>query len=259
MWQVNAAHWNLKVIEYGKENAPVVMLLHGGGLSWWNYREEALLLAETYHVVLPVLDGHADSAAPFTTIEENARRLIRYIDEDLGGAVLAIGGLSLGGQILVEMLSQRDGICQYAVIESALTLPMALTHALIAPTFGMCYGLVKKRWFSKLQFKTLKIRQDLFEDYYRDTCKMEKQSLIRVLQSNSSYRLKPGLANTTAKALILVGAREQKKMRRSAEMLHGIVRDSQLKILDHLGHGECSLNHPGDYVKLLEGLISAPD
>ena len=65
------------MMEFGQQNPDVVMLLHGGGLSWWNYREAAQKLAERYHVVLPVLDGHADSDAPFTTVEENAARLIR--------------------------------------------------------------------------------------------------------------------------------------------------------------------------------------
>ena len=47
--------------EYGKQNPKTVVLLHGGGLSWWNFRAEAELLQDTYHVVLPVLDGHVGS------------------------------------------------------------------------------------------------------------------------------------------------------------------------------------------------------
>jgi len=131
--------------EFGQQNAEVILLLHGGGLSWWNYREVAELLSAQYHVVLPVLDGHADSDVPFTTIEENAARLISYIDTHLGGQVLAVGGLSLGGQIAVEMLSQRKDICQYALIESTLVTPMKLTAALIGPTFGMSFGLIKQK------------------------------------------------------------------------------------------------------------------
>ena len=64
------------MVEFGQQNSNVVMLLHGGGLSWWNYREVAQKLANRYHVVLPVLDGHADGNAPFTTIEANAADLI---------------------------------------------------------------------------------------------------------------------------------------------------------------------------------------
>ena len=98
-------------MEYGQQNPNVIILLHGGGLSWWNYREEAKLLEKDYHVILPVLDGHAGSDAPFSTIEENAARLISYIETHFGGRVLAVGGLSLGGQVAVEMLSQRKDIC----------------------------------------------------------------------------------------------------------------------------------------------------
>ena len=50
----------MTVIEYGKQNKDVVVLLHGGGLSWWNYRDAAEILSEDFHVVLPVLDGHGD-------------------------------------------------------------------------------------------------------------------------------------------------------------------------------------------------------
>ncbi len=247
----------MKIIEYGKENPEVILLLHGGGLSWWNYREEANLLKKAYHVVLPVLDGHAGSDAPFTTIEQNAKELVSYIDENFQGTVSAVGGLSLGGQILVEMLSQRSNICKCAVIESALVLPMGLTNALIAPSLGLSYGLIKKRWFSKVQFRSLKIRPDLFEDYYRDTSRIAKHDMIRFLKSNSSYTIKPGLSKTTAKVIILAGGKEQKKMLRSAEILHRKISGSKLQILNNYYHGELSLNHPKEYVELLNSFVLA--
>ena len=33
----------MKIIEYGKHNENIIVLLHGGGLSWWNYQAEAEL------------------------------------------------------------------------------------------------------------------------------------------------------------------------------------------------------------------------
>lgn len=248
----------MRVVEYGEENPDVIMLLHGGGLSWWNYRDEARLLEKNYHVVVPVLDGHAESDAPFTTIEDNAREIIGYIDERFHGSVLVMGGLSLGGQILVEALSQRSTICTYAIIESALVVPMPLTSALIAPTFGASYGLIKKKWFARLQFKSLKIQAKLFDDYYRDTCKIQKEDMVRFLKSNSSYEMKPELASTIAKATILVGGKEQKTMLRSAEILHDTIPGSTLKVLQGYSHGEFSLNHPEDYVELLTRMVSSP-
>ena len=31
----------MQYMEYGRGNAETMIFLHGGGLSWWNYREEA--------------------------------------------------------------------------------------------------------------------------------------------------------------------------------------------------------------------------
>ena len=239
------------MIEFGQHNTDVVMLLHGGGLSWWNYREVAELLAERYHVVLPVLDGHADSDAPFTSIEDNAARLISYIDAHFGGQVLAIGGLSLGGQIAVEMLSQRKDICRYALIESTLVKPSKLTAAMIGPTFGMSYGLIKQKWFAKLQADYLGIPRELFDDYFRDTCALSKADMIAFLKANSLYTIQPSLSETTAKVKIAAGSKEQKSIRDSAKLLHSTIPSSQLEILPGLRHGDLSINHPQSYARIL--------
>ena len=59
-----------------------------------------------------------------------------------------LGGLSLRGQIALEILSQKKDACQYALLESALVVPSKFTYAMIKPAFGGCYGLIKHRWFS---------------------------------------------------------------------------------------------------------------
>ena len=242
----------MTVIEFGKQNRDTVFLLHGGGLSWWNYRAVAKLLEKDYYVVLPVLDGHADSDAPFTIIEDNATRLISYIDTHFGGHVTILGGLSLGGQVALEMLSQRPDICRYALIESALVKPSKLTASLIGPAFSMSYGLIKQRWFAKMQAYYLGIPKALFEDYYRDTCAITKADMIAFLKANSAYEMKPNLAETTAKVKIVAGAKEQKSILDSVKLIHHTIPGSDLEILPGLRHGDLSINYPERYVRMLK-------
>ena len=245
----------MNYIEYGKEHNEVIILLHGGGLSWWNYREVAEQLSFDYHIILPILDGHAKGDSDFTTIEDNAAEIIKFIDERFGGSVLLIGGLSLGGQILLEILAQRLVICQYALIESALTIPSKFTYAMIKPAFGSCYGLIKHRWFSKLQFKSLKIKQELFEDYFRDTCGISKVNMIAFLEANALYCIKPTIANCTAKAYVFVGEKENKVMRKSANIIHKNLKGSVLHVLPKMYHGEFSINHADDYANKILSII----
>ena len=236
-------------IEYGKENKEVIILLHGGGLSWWNYREAAEVLQTRYHVIIPILDGHAGSDKDFSSIESNAQDIIKYIDEVHNGSVALIGGVSLGGQILVEMLSRRKDICQFAIIESALVTPMRFTHALVKPMMDISFGLIKKEWFSKLQFKSLKIKKELYDDYYRDTCKITKENMISILQANASFTVRKELQDSRTKAFIFVGRKEMFKMIRSGKRMNKILPNSTLTIMDQRYHGEFSLNHAVEYAE----------
>ncbi len=245
----------MNTVEFGKENRQVIILLHGGGLSWWNYRDVSALLSAQYHVVIPLLDGHAGSGCAFTTIQDTAEKLKKIIEENYGGKVLAIGGLSLGAQILTELLSISSDICQYALIESALVIPMKLTNLLVGPMVSISYGLIQKRWFSKIQFQQLHMSPNLFEEYYRDTCKISQKDMTAFLKSNSSYALKHSLTDTSAKVLIAVGEKEMPIMKRSARMIYHSLPDSQIQILTGFRHGDLSINHPEEYVKLLKSVM----
>lgn len=246
----------MRVVEYGSKGLPVVIMLHGGGLSWWNFLAEAELLEKNYHVVLPILDGHAGSDRPFTGIAAQAQELLAYIDAHYGGSVLAICGLSLGAQVLTAVLTQRSDVCACAVIESALVLPMRLTHRLLGISVSASYGLIEKPWFAKLQFQSLHMQNNLFDDYYRDSCNIRKDDMIAFLQANASCTVDEGICRTQAKALIVVGGKERAIMKKSARRLQELLPHSRLQELTGYTHGALSLNHPQQYVAMLEDLIA---
>ncbi|MCR5809011.1 MAG: alpha/beta hydrolase [Clostridiales bacterium] len=247
----------MKMREYGTEHKETVMLLHGGGLSWWSYREAAKLLQGKYHVILPILDGHSGSDRPFTTIEANASEIIAFIDEYLNGSVKLIGGLSLGGQVLLEMLSQRSNICSCALVESAAVIPSKLTNALITPTIRSSYGLIRRRSFAKLQFRSLHIKPELFEDYYRDTCLIRKQDMIAFLKANTSYALKDAFGKSSAKIHVYVGEREPGVILRSAEAICRMLPSCMLHRMHGLRHGEFSINCAAQYADAIRMIIES--
>ena len=245
----------MKCFEYGKDHPQTILLLHGGGLSWWNYREAAELLQQDYHVVLPILDGHAGSDRPFTTIESNAEEIIAYIDQHLGGSVLFLGGLSLGGQILLEILSQRGDICRYAFAESAMVIPAKITHALVAPAFGSSYGLIQSKQFARLQFRSLHMKPDLFEDYYRDTCKIDRSDMIAFMKANTAYALKEAIHHCRADVHLFIGGKENRGIKRSAAILQKHLPNCSLTVFPGYYHGEFSINHAADYAAAIQNTI----
>ncbi|EJO5348339.1 alpha/beta hydrolase [Clostridium botulinum] len=239
--------------EFGNKNRPVIILIHGGGLSWWSWKAQIEVLEKNYCVVTPIIDGHGDDYdTEFVSIKKSAEEIIKYVKENWNGKVFAIGGLSIGAQITVEILSQESDITENAVIESALVYPMKMVSAMIVPTYNMCHGLIKKRWYAKLQAKTLNVPDQLFETYYEDSSRMTKGSLINIAKSNGDYPMPSNLSKTKAKTLILVGEKELGVMKKSAELLHNTIKGSSLKIIEKSGHGEISLIHPDKYIDLLK-------
>ena len=241
--------------EYGAERKDTILLLHGGGLSWWNYREAAEILQNEYRVILPILDGHAGSDRPFTTIEDNAAEILRFIDERLDGSALLIGGLSLGGQVLLEMLSQRKELCAFALVESAAVIPSGLTNALIGPAFGASYGLIQNRSFARLQFQSLHIKAELFEDYYRDSCRIQKQDMIAFMKANTSYDLKDSFRDSTVEIHVYVGEKENGEILRSAEAICRARPACRMHRLPCLRHGEFSLNRAEQYADAIRRIV----
>ena len=245
----------MKYREFGLGQKETILLLHGGGLSWWNYLEAAKLLQTDFHIILPILDGHAGSDRPFTTIEENASEIISFIDAQFGTSVLMIGGLSLGGQILLEMLSQRRDLCSYALVESASVFPSKLTNKLIAPAFGGSYGLIKNRGFAKMQFNALHINPTLFDDYYRDKCQIRKEDLISFMKATTSYTLKDSLRSVSSEVHVYYGSRETGLIKHSAEMIGKKLPGCILHPLTGFDHGDFSLNHAAAYADAVRQIV----
>ena len=239
----------MRVHEWGDPDQPTVILLHGGGLGWWAYRDVALPLAGAYHVVVPSIQGNGDAAdEPFESIQASAAALIRWIDETYQGRVHAIGGLSLGAQIAVAVLCQRPAMATHAILESALIFPLR-SAGLIKPMAAMSYGLIRHRWFARLQAKQLQLPDALFELYFDDTRRMSKQTLLQTLQSNASFAPGASLAQVQAKTLVIVGEKELPVMRRSAMQLAADIPAAKLWVANGMRHGELSLRHPAFYAE----------
>lgn len=91
--------------EYGNKNKETIILLHGVGLNRWNYIGKIELLKNNYRLIIPILDGHFGSCKKFISIEDNAKEIINFVDNNFKCKVKLLCGLSLGGQISLEIIS----------------------------------------------------------------------------------------------------------------------------------------------------------
>jgi pimeloyl-ACP methyl ester carboxylesterase len=222
-------------------------------LSWWSWQSQIEALQKDYCIITPIIDGYGEEwDTTFISIQKSADQVIKYIKENYNGRVFAICGLSIGAQIAVEIISQECDITENAVIESGLVYPIKMITKLTIPMYNLSYGLIKKRWYAKLQAKTLNVPEELFESYYEDSSRMTKESLINITQSNGNYSMSSTIYNTKAKVLILVGLKELSIMKKSATLLNNAIKSSSLIVLEKNGHGEISLIQKSKYLDLLQ-------
>ncbi len=95
----------MKFHEFGDKNLPSILLIHGGG-TWWNYLQSHGFCQKTTVLFPPTLNGHGEEyQLDYVSTEDSALEILDYVKANCGGKLLMIGGVSLGGQIAMELLS----------------------------------------------------------------------------------------------------------------------------------------------------------
>lgn len=204
------------VREIENVDAPLMVFIHGGGVSSWMWDKQVEFF-KNYHILVPDLPGHGNSREEhYISIKKCAEEIINLIETKANGKKVIIIGFSHGAQVVVEILSIKPQIIDYAIINSALTRPMKFTNICIKPILKMSYGLIKNKKFSKLQAKSMSISEDYFDVYYNDSIAMSFEAMSKVLCANLEYKLPVNFKNSKVKALIIIGKKEKDIMKKSA-------------------------------------------
>lgn len=244
---------------YINKKKPIFMYIHGECLSAFSFKEQIKELKKDFTMVLPILDGHSiESDKKFQSISTSANEIINWIDNNGEGHIAVLAGFSLGGQIVAEILSKRKDICDYAMIESSLMYPLSIKSwsdyiALYTPI------LTKNRIFNSFMYYT-KFNDDFaLKDYYENYRLMSKDTIKNVLRETYSFNLPKNLDQVQCKTAILVGQRERKIYKKSANLLNETIPNSQIFMLANYRHGDFSLGHPYEFIRFVKSWIQKKD
>lgn len=228
---------DLYIRRTGEFQGPPVVFLHGGGVAGWMWDRQAGFFKD-YHVIIPDLPGHGRSAEiPFISINDAASKVLTAVRDVVGTEKITLVGFSLGAQLVVEIMSRWPEKVESAVILSAMVRPVNTGKYLLLSFMKMCFGLVRARWFSEWQAKSLYIPEDYREQYYEDSLRLTRDNFIRVLEANLSYSLPDSFADSNIRTLILAGTKERGIMRSSVKDMVKANRDCMGYLVAGAGHG----------------------
>lgn len=242
--------------EYNPEHPTLMVFLHGGGVSSWMWDEQVNYFSSRHHCLIPDLPGHGRSRSGSFSIQDSAEQVIQLISEVAPNKKVIVIGFSLGAQILVKMLSIKEDLIDVAIINSALTKPMAVGSKLLMPILKISFPLVKWKSFAKLQAKELYIHEEQFPLYFEDSANTNLNSFIQVMKENMSFSIPPRYSKTNAKILVTVGEKEKKIMRDSAVELVKENANAKGIIIPNVGHG-IPLVNPTYFNQMVENWIES--
>jgi len=251
----------MKFYEYGDKNLPHIMLLHGAGWSYWLYLQEARLLQDRYHVIIPVIDGHGEEGnVPYTSTEKIVDQLIEYIDNNCGGKLFAVSGVSLGGQITIELLSRRKDVAQKAIVESGLCIPKPFLLKYSTFVYKLCgkWMLSKafNKWALKMLPKRMQLPEEIAELYLRDISYMKTETMNRIFETYYQYKMKESLRDSQADTIYWYGGKEMKCIKQSGELFKSYMKKCKVIELKGYYHSEISAYHPEEWVEKAEEFLN---
>ncbi|WMJ90463.1 alpha/beta fold hydrolase [Anaerocolumna sp. MB42-C2] len=249
----------MKFHEFGDKNNPHIMLIHGGGNAWWNYLRQARALSDRYHVILPTMDGHGEEyAISYVSTEATADKLMDYINKNCDGRLFALCGVSLGGQVVIELLSRKPDLVKKAIIDGSVCYPTPNISRICILTFKLTFKFIFSEKACKRQLALMPkmlpekmLYPKEMQDYYIQEMPLQpKETMVSIYRTYMYYHLKESLRDTKAHVMYWYGEKEMKCVKKSAQLFQSYVPNCKIYSAKGYNHGYLALYLPDEWLTL---------
>jgi pimeloyl-ACP methyl ester carboxylesterase len=230
----------------------LIIFLNGGGFGQWMWKDVVSQL-KGFKTLTFDYDGYAGEPGTFISMDKEIEKVLGYINEFRSSERIFLVGHSLGAQILLKLIQddrRNDYGIQKGIAISALNIPRPklLKHTLSMSKLVM--PLTQKRWFAKLNARSFRLPDKLFDMYFEDTKVLNFEWLSNIMKENMTFHVS---IQDPAYVSILVGEKEIKLMRDSAQTL-SIVS----KAIRGAGH-DIPFNYPGVVIEEIYNFFGNSD
>jgi pimeloyl-ACP methyl ester carboxylesterase len=257
---------DLFIQEAGPADAPTLIFLHGGGGAGWMWAAQIEALANDFHCLVPDLPGHGRSDRMAFTIEDAAQQIENLILKRAHHGTAAVVGLSLGAQVLVQLLATAPQVVNRALISSALLHPVGMawlsSPSMLRWTYRLGVAPFKgSAWYTRLNMRSAAgVPDRYFTQFNEDYQRMTADSFAQITSQNMRFSLPTGVKQAVMPVLVVVGQREYKVMQQSARELVAALPNARGLIVD-VGHTMAenhnwNLNAPELFTRLVRAWMT---
>ena len=140
---------------FGESKNPTLLLIPGLGVSHEIFTPLINLVESQFFIITVDIDGFLlNQQSHFTSVDDQAQKIIAYVKEQFHGTLDVAYGLSLGGKILSRILELDELRISHAIMDAAPLLP--LSKIIIQPLrYYQCFNVwtcYQFNWFWRFIF-----------------------------------------------------------------------------------------------------------
>ena len=248
----------MKFFEFGKEHKKLMVLLHGGGVSYLGILPTAEYIAQKFHVVLVAYDGFnpSEPKKEFISVKHEAEQIAEYIINNYGGKIDVLYGISYGCRILCEVIRDKrltitttiaDGFStrEYPDIKSewGKDLYCFFFTGMFFVIMGRA-GKLRKKFLAKITRRTYDEAEKLL--YTKATWKSWKNQDYCLIGQKTDFE---AFKNTDMHIWYGINSTVERRLARDIKQWQDAGYAFSLKIFKNVGHGGLAGEHTDRFLK----------
>jgi pimeloyl-ACP methyl ester carboxylesterase len=189
------------------------------------------------HCLAPDCPGFGRSSAEeWVSLEKTAGLVIDLIRNCTKQKRAHLVGLSLGGSLVLTLLSKAPELIDHAIVDGAGVLPLP-GLGLMKIGFHVLQPFLHTRFVIKTLAASMKIPTDGYEEFERGMLSMSPSSFTRSFSQALDQRQPSGLDQVQVPTLFVAGEKEPGAVRESNRLLAKMMPNAQHRTAPGMGHG----------------------
>ena len=249
----------MRFLEFGKENQRVLVMFHASCMTWEFLEESIRLLAERFHVIVPVLPGYdLEDDSEYTSVEAIAAETEDWLLSGGYGEIHGLYGVSMGGSICVRLLANGRIRVKKAVIDAGITpyrLPAWLADLFVwRDTWFMLMLKGSMRFFARF-VPEKKYGSDTFARLRQVMEHATRNTIRHNFRSCHTYTMPDPVAGQDTEIRYWYGSLETWLRSRDARFVRRCFPRTKKEVLRGCNHAEFVMLHPDAFAGKLSGFL----
>lgn len=198
----------LKYFEYGSDQSPTILFLHGLGVSSWMWQDQIETLRQNFHCLAVDLPGNGDSfEEEWVSFSETAASLANLIQSHAKNGMAHVVGLSLGGYTALRLLAEFPEHVASTLVSGVTIQPFPdtflynLLPRVVSRTTGWNMTI-------SIMSRIMQLPPEVKPLYRRDSKRLTAETINRIYDEVLSFTFPPVLHQRQPKLLAVAGEKE---------------------------------------------------